>query len=214
MTALCKFQVVPEQLLVVGVYTLLNDVLCALLWALSTQVGDTLFGDDDVDVVLGVVLMAHERHDGTDEAALGCGWAGENAQIGVALEVAGTADTIHHLHAADVCGVDVAIDVALDGGVDGNHTETADDSRVVGDLTLAQCQVVFEVVHVVVYLHEAFVAHGERAGRGVLHTAGEHHVDDRILNHLSIDVEVGHMLVGTQCAEDGIGGAAHATLQG
>ena len=52
LTHLRNLQVVPQQLLVVGVCTVLDDALGTLCRALATQVGNTLFGDDDVDVVL------------------------------------------------------------------------------------------------------------------------------------------------------------------
>ena len=72
---------------------------------------------------------------------------------------------------------------------------------------------VLEVVHVVIHLHETLVADGERAGRCVLHTSVEHHVDDCVLYHFGIYVEVGHVLVLTECAEDGVGSRAHTALQ-
>ena len=72
MTALGNLQVIPQQLFVVGVSTVLDDALCALHGALSTEVSHTLLGDDHVHVVLGVVLVAHEGYDARDESALGC----------------------------------------------------------------------------------------------------------------------------------------------
>ena len=38
--------------------------------ALSTKVGNTLLGDDDIDIVLGVVVMAYHRHDRADGTVL------------------------------------------------------------------------------------------------------------------------------------------------
>ncbi len=61
------------------------------------------------------------------------------------------------------------------------------------------------IVHIVVDLHQTLVRDGQRAGRSVLDTAVEHHLDDGILDDLGIDVEVGHVLVGTQGTENGIG---------
>ena len=52
LTTLGQLQVVPQQLLVVGVGALLDDHLSTLAGRLAAQVGNTLFGDDDVDVVL------------------------------------------------------------------------------------------------------------------------------------------------------------------
>ena len=52
-----NLQVVPQQLLVVGVCTVLYDTLSTLCRRLATQVGNTLLGNDDVDVVLRAVLV-------------------------------------------------------------------------------------------------------------------------------------------------------------
>ena len=59
-----ELQVVPKQLLVVRMCTVLDDDFGALCGALSAQVGDALFRHDDVDVVLAGVLMADEGHHG------------------------------------------------------------------------------------------------------------------------------------------------------
>ena len=56
--------------------------------------------------------------------------------------------------------VGVAVDVYLNGGVDSDDAEAAYDGRVVGNLALAQCQVVLEVVYVVVHLLQTVVADG------------------------------------------------------
>ena len=45
-------QVVPEQLLVVGMRTMLNHLQGTAVWTLASQVGNALFGGDDIDVVL------------------------------------------------------------------------------------------------------------------------------------------------------------------
>ena len=47
-----NLEVVPQKLLVVGVCTVLDDALSTLDGALATKVGDTLLGNDDVDIVL------------------------------------------------------------------------------------------------------------------------------------------------------------------
>ena len=76
--------------------------------------------------------MADEGHDRRNQTALCRTRTGEDGEVGIALEVARATDTVHHLRAADMCGVDVTIDVALDGGVDGDDSQTTDDGGVVG----------------------------------------------------------------------------------
>ena len=47
-----NLEVIPQQLLVVRMCTILDDALCTLDGTFATQVGNTLLGDDDVHVVL------------------------------------------------------------------------------------------------------------------------------------------------------------------
>ena len=163
MTAHGNLQVVVEQRTVVGMCAVVDNQTGALHRALAAEVGDTLLRDDDVDVVLRVILMAHEGNDAGNQTTLGCRRAGEDRDVGIALEVARATDAVHHLRATDLGGVHVAIEVALDGGVDGDDTQSANDFRVVGNLALAQRQVILEVIDVVVDLHEALVIDRERA---------------------------------------------------
>ena len=102
--------------------TVLDDCLCTFFRALAAQVGNTLFGNDDVDIMLAVVHMGYHRYDGADFAFFGYGRAGEDGDVGVARKVARTADTVHHLRAADMGGVYVSVEVGFDGRVDGDNT--------------------------------------------------------------------------------------------
>ena len=52
-----NLQVVPQELLVVGVCTVLDDALSTLDGTLAAQVGNTLLGHDDVHVVLSIELI-------------------------------------------------------------------------------------------------------------------------------------------------------------
>ncbi len=70
-TAGAQFEVVPKQLLVVGMCALLDDQFGTLHRTLASEVGHALLSDDDVDIVLGVVLVADEGYDGTDDSSLG-----------------------------------------------------------------------------------------------------------------------------------------------
>ena len=88
MTAHGNLQVVVEQRTVVGMCAVVDDQTGALHRALAAEVGDTLLCDDDVDVVLRVILMAHEGNDAGNQTTLGCRRAGEDGDIGIALEVA------------------------------------------------------------------------------------------------------------------------------
>ena len=123
----------------------LDDGFGALGGTFAAQVGDALFGDDDLDGMFAAVKMADERDDGADLAALGGGGAGEDGEKGVAGKVARAADAVHHFAAQDMGAVYVAGDVHFDGGVDGDDAEAPDDLRAVGDFLRAQQQARAEV---------------------------------------------------------------------
>src|SRR5690606_37847828 len=127
-------EVVLQQRLEVGVRTFFNDLLRAARGREATQVGQALFGHKHHGVVLGVVDVAHHRHDGRDLAALGGAGRHEDGEVAVSGEVAGAADAVHDPAGGDVGGVDVAVDVGLDHAVHGNAAQAPDDLRVVGDL--------------------------------------------------------------------------------
>ena len=65
-------QIIPQQLAVVGVCTVLDDGLGTLHGTLAAEVGDTLLGDENVDAMLVVVDMRYHGHDGADGTVLGC----------------------------------------------------------------------------------------------------------------------------------------------
>src|SRR5690554_2520477 len=132
------FEVITGLLLVAWVHAVLDDCLSSLAWRQTTQVGVALLGDDHVHVVVGVVHVGYERYDGGNCAVFRRGSSHKNGDAGVTGKVAGAADTVHHVGAADVGGVDVAVDVYFQRGVEGNDSKTTDQLRVVGDFLRAE----------------------------------------------------------------------------
>ena len=43
--------------------------------AFTAQIGDAVFGDDDLSIVLGMIDVAHEWHDSANRAAFSERWA-------------------------------------------------------------------------------------------------------------------------------------------
>ena len=131
-------EVVLQRGPVVRVRALVDDLLGATSRRQAAQVRHALLGDDDVHVVLGVVDVAHHRHDARDRPVLGRRRGEEHRDVGIAGEVAGPADAVLHARPHDVGGVDVAVDVGLDHSVHGQTAEPADDLGVVADLLRPQ----------------------------------------------------------------------------
>ena len=124
-----KFQILTKHRAVIWMGTVLDNLLGTAQWAFATEIGYSLFGNDHIHIVLGAVHVTAHRNNGRDATILGGTLRGEDRDVAIALVVAGTADTIHQLAAADVAGVLVAVDIALNGGVHGDDTQTADDLR-------------------------------------------------------------------------------------
>ena len=120
-----QFEIIPKQLFVVGMRTILDDSLRTFFRTLATKVGNTLFGDDDIYRMLAVVEVRHHRNDSADLTFLSHRRTSEDRDLSVAGEVARAADTVHHLRATDVGRVHVTVNIRLDSRIDGNYTETA-----------------------------------------------------------------------------------------
>ena len=208
-----QLEIVPKQLLIVGVGTVLDDAGSTLAGRFAAQVGHTLLGDQNAHIVLGAVHMRHIGHDGRDQAVLGRGRSGEDRQVGVAGEVGRTADAVHDLAAHHMGAVDIAEEVGLECRVDGDDPQTADHFRMVGDFLRAQQYAVAEHVEVVVHQVEMVLGKGERAAGGKTDAPLEHQVDNGVLDHLGEHGEGGQIGVGTQGTEHGIGNVAHTGLQ-
>ena len=64
-------EVIPQELTIVGMCTILDDGLGTLHRTLSTKVGNALLGNHNIDTMLIVVDMRYHRYDSADLALLG-----------------------------------------------------------------------------------------------------------------------------------------------
>ena len=124
-----KLQILTKHRAVIWMGTVLDNLLGTAQWTLATKIGYSLLGNDNIHIVLGTVHVTAHRNNGRDATILGGTLRGEDRDETIALVIAGTADTIHQLAAADMAGVLVAVDIALNGGVHGDDTQSADDLR-------------------------------------------------------------------------------------
>ena len=124
-----KLQIFTEHRAIIRVRTVFNNLLGTAQRTLATKIGNSLLGNDDIHIVLSAIYMAAHRNDGRNATILGGTLRGEDRNVTIALVIAGAADTIHQLAAADVAGVLIAIDIAFDSGVHGDDTQSADDLR-------------------------------------------------------------------------------------
>ena len=207
-------QVLAQQGTIDGMSGMLNDLVGALDGILAAQVGDTLVGDDDVHRVGVVVGIGNHGHDGADAVVLLDRRAQEDADVGVAGEVARTAHTVHQARTADVGRVDVAIDVGLDGGVHRDDAQTADHLGVVADLAGTHEHLAMQGLALLEELGHGAAGEGHRAGAGKLALAALEQLEDAVLDYLGVHLKRGDVGALVQGVEHGVGDVAHTTLQG
>lgn len=139
-------KVVLQERLVVRVSALVNDDLSTVARAQATEVSETLLGDDDVEVVFGLVDVGGEGHDARDTGWVVLAGTGRrrvhDAQLRVAQEVGRATQTVEHTGAADQGRIGMSINVDFDRRVHGNAAQTANDLGRVADLLRAQQEAV------------------------------------------------------------------------
>ena len=70
MSSLRHLQVLVQQWAVLWIHTVVDDLMSALDWALTTQVSNTVLGDDDLHRVLAVVVVTNHWQECGDSTTL------------------------------------------------------------------------------------------------------------------------------------------------
>lgn len=85
---LCMLEIIAQHLAVLGCDTVIDDLFGTLTGTLTTQVGYSLLGHDDLDRVLAMIEVGHHRYDGGDSTVLRRGGGCEDREVGVTGEIA------------------------------------------------------------------------------------------------------------------------------
>lgn len=88
MCGLRHLQVLFQQWAVLWIHTVVDNLVSTLDWALTTQVSNTVLGDDDLHRVLAMVEVANHWHEGRDSTALSGRWSGIDADVCVTSKIA------------------------------------------------------------------------------------------------------------------------------
>src|SRR5690606_26117223 len=158
------------------------------------------------------VDVGHERHDGGNVAVLGRGSRHEDADTRVPGEVTRAADTVHHVGAADVSGVHVAVDIHFQCRVEGNDTQAANNFRMVGDFLRAEHHFAGVLGHVGRQVVHALLRQGERGAGSELHDACVDQVEHAVLQHFGSHHQVLE-LGSPHAVQNRVGNGAYAGLQ-
>src|SRR5699024_7326022 len=115
-----------------------NDPRDTHTWRKAPQVSHTGLGDDDDGVALSLADVRSARNNRTKCAARGNRWGSEGGDVAVTAEVTRTTGTVHDAGAANVGGVDVAVNISLNHAVGRDQTNTTDNLWVVRNLLWTQ----------------------------------------------------------------------------
>ena len=183
--------VVHELVAIVGMGAVLDNALGSLSGRQSTQIGESLLGDDHVEIVLGVIDVRGHGHDAGDTRGIGLALARRgrvhDGQIGVAEEVARAAEAVDHLGAAHQRGVRVRVHVHLHRRVHRHHAQAAHDLREVRDGLGADHAAALVEVQVLVEALEAGGGERQRHGGGVVELARVEEVEHGVLQDFRPD---------------------------
>ncbi|KAI6775942.1 hypothetical protein HG530_002700 [Fusarium avenaceum] len=187
--ALGLLVVVGEDGLVLGVSALVDDNAGTLAGGQAADVGETLLGDDNVEIVLGLVDMGAHGDDARD-----------------------TVGTVEHAGSADAGRVGVGVDVDLNRGVHANDTETLDDLGGVGNSLASQKDLVGVGVPVVIEALEAVGREADGGGSGVVELSRVEEVKESVLNNLGPNLEVLELGI-IKTTNNGVGDVSDSGLQ-
>ena len=209
--------VLHQLILVVRVSAVLDQALSALTRRQSTEIGQTLLGDDHVQIVLGVIDVSSHGHNARDTGGVVLALTGRRSvhdgDVGVTQEIARASQTVDHLGSSHQRRVGVGVHINLHGGVHGDHSQTADDLGEVGDSLGADHAAVLVEVQVAVETLEAIGREGEGDGGGVVQLAGIEEIQHGILEDLRPHLEVLELAAG-QSSHHSVGDVAHTGLEG
>jgi hypothetical protein len=130
-------EVVFQNRHIVGVRTLLDNNPRTLSRAQTTHVRKTLLGNNDVEVVFGLVHVRAHGHDAGYACRIGLRGAGRrrvhDGVLCASKEIGGSAEAVEHAASHYAGGVCVGVDVDFDWGVHADDTKATDDLGAVGD---------------------------------------------------------------------------------
>ena len=84
---LAHLDILAEHWAVLWVNAVLDNLVSALDRTLTTQVSNTMLGDDNLHRVLAMVVVAYHRYESRDSTTLSGRWSGIDRDIRIAGEI-------------------------------------------------------------------------------------------------------------------------------
>jgi hypothetical protein len=215
---LSSVEVVQKHGLVVRVRTVLNDDTSTLARSKTTEVGVSLLGDVEVDIVLGLVNVGGHGNNARDTGGVSLGGTGRGSvhdgDLSGTQEISRSSESVEHTGSVDTGGVGVSIDVELNGGVHSDNTETTDDLGVVGNGLGTEEQLVVVVVPVTVEALESIRGETDGGSGGEVQVTGIEEVQEGVLENLSPDGKVTEVVTLGESSDNGVGDVTNSGLEG
>ena len=137
-----------------------------------------------------MVDMAAERNNGADFAAFSKRVGEEYGEVAITGKVAGTANAVHQLGAADVGGVYVAVNINFNSGVHCDNADAASNFRAVGDFLRTENQVRFVVIYIFIEFLLAFRRRSQSGAGSNTEFASVDEVKHTVLDNFGVNGEV------------------------
>jgi len=210
-------EVVEKDWLILWVSTLFDNDTGTLTWRKTTDIGKTLFSNDNVQIVLSLINVSAHGNNARDSVRISLGWASgwgmHDGELGVSQEISGSSKTIQHSGSHNTGRVGMGIDINLDGCVHADNTETSDNLGRVGNNLGTKQKLVVVAVPVVVEALETIGREADGGGGGKLELARVKEVEEVVLEHFGPDTEVLEFRV-CQATDNGVGNVADTGLKG
>ena len=207
-----SLEVIIQVRLIFRIRNLIDNDRSFFFRGQAAQVSNAAFGNDNVNVQGCMVDMAAERNYGADLAALGQGVGEEYGQVAVTCKVAGTANTVHQLGAANMGGVYVAVNVNFDCSVHGDNADTTCNFGAVGNFLRTEQQIFLIEIYVFIEFLLAFRRRSQGSAGSNPQFAGVDQVEHAVLNNFGVNGQVFEVGVN-QAVDNSVGYRAYTRLQ-
>ena len=176
-----------------------------------------LFSNNDVKIVLSLVNVCAERHNTADTGGINLARAGtrsvHDAVLRAAEEIGGATKTVQHAGTHDTGAVGMSINIDFNGSVHADAAQATDDLGGVGHLLRAEEKLAGIALPVIVETLESVGRETNRSRRSEVQVAAIEQVQERILQHLSPDLQVGEISTTlAQATDDSVGNVSNARL--
>lgn len=180
------------------------------------NISEILFGNDDVEIVFGLIDVGVYGDNVGDFMGIGFGGVGGGSVydgvFGGVEEVSGVIEVVEYVGVYDIGRVGVGVNIDFDGGVYVDDIEMVDNFGRVGDGLVVEEEFVVVSFLVVVEVFEVVGREVDGGGSGVVEMVRVEEVEESVLDDFSLDGEVFEVGV-VKIINDGVGDVVNVVLE-